>query len=148
MRNDTTADVDELVIGDVRLVVHPSGSAQMVRVRDPRLYMERAMAGDAVVSADEVSRKQLPFEFMLNALRLVEGFALRDFDADDILDLALAGDEVRPAADRAIGGDGEVRVALALLVRGDPEHPGVERGRLRDVVDVERELDACTGHDR
>jgi uncharacterized protein (DUF1684 family) len=36
LRNDTTADVDELVIGDVRLVVHPSGSAQMVRVRDPR----------------------------------------------------------------------------------------------------------------
>jgi hypothetical protein len=35
LRNDTTADVDELVIGDVRLVVHPSGTAQMLRVRDP-----------------------------------------------------------------------------------------------------------------
>ena len=50
-----------------------------VRVRDPRLYMERAMAGDAVVSADEVSRKQLPFEFMLNALRLRDGFTLQQF---------------------------------------------------------------------
>jgi uncharacterized protein (DUF1684 family) len=35
LRNDTTADADELVIGDVRLVVHPSGTNQMLRVRDP-----------------------------------------------------------------------------------------------------------------
>jgi len=35
LRNDTTADADELVVGDVRLVVHPSGTSQMIRVRDP-----------------------------------------------------------------------------------------------------------------
>ena len=50
-----------------------------VRVREPRLYMERALAGNAVASADEVRRADLPFEFMLNALRLQEGFALQDF---------------------------------------------------------------------
>jgi putative oxygen-independent coproporphyrinogen III oxidase len=53
--------------------------ARPVRVREPRLYMERAMAGQAVVSADEVRRAELPFEFMLNSLRLREGFALQDF---------------------------------------------------------------------
>jgi uncharacterized protein (DUF1684 family) len=35
LRNDTTADADQLVIGDVRLVVHQSGTNQMLRVRDP-----------------------------------------------------------------------------------------------------------------
>jgi oxygen-independent coproporphyrinogen-3 oxidase len=50
-----------------------------VRVREPRLYMERALAGDAVVSADEVARADLPFEFMLNSLRLKAGFELQDF---------------------------------------------------------------------
>jgi coproporphyrinogen III oxidase-like Fe-S oxidoreductase len=30
---------------------------------------------------DEVPRAQLPFEFMLNALRLKDGFALADFQA-------------------------------------------------------------------
>jgi putative oxygen-independent coproporphyrinogen III oxidase len=50
-----------------------------VRVREPRLYMERALAGNAVVSADEVSRKALHFEFMLNALRLKDGFTLLQF---------------------------------------------------------------------
>lgn len=53
--------------------------ARPVRVREPRLYMERALAGNAVVSAEEVSRAELPFEFMLNAMRLKEGFSLQQF---------------------------------------------------------------------
>jgi putative oxygen-independent coproporphyrinogen III oxidase len=53
--------------------------ARPVRVREPRLYMERALAGDATASAEEVPRSQLPFEFMLNALRLREGFALASY---------------------------------------------------------------------
>jgi oxygen-independent coproporphyrinogen-3 oxidase len=52
---------------------------RQVRVREPRLYMERAVAGDAVANTETVSRKDLPFEYMLNALRLREGFALQDF---------------------------------------------------------------------
>jgi oxygen-independent coproporphyrinogen-3 oxidase len=32
-----------------------------------------------VAQEDEVARSELPFEFMLNALRLRNGFALRDF---------------------------------------------------------------------
>jgi putative oxygen-independent coproporphyrinogen III oxidase len=55
--------------------------ARTVRIREPRLYMERALAGDAVASMDEVPRAQLPFEYMLNALRLRDGFALADFMA-------------------------------------------------------------------
>lgn len=53
--------------------------ARQVRVREPRLYMDRALSGSAVVSADAVSRADLPFEYMLNALRLREGFSLQDF---------------------------------------------------------------------
>jgi len=49
---------------------------RQVRAREPRLYMERARAGDAVVSTEEVARRDLPFEYMINALRLREGFAL------------------------------------------------------------------------
>ncbi len=69
-----------------------------VRVRDPRLYMERALAGDAVASADEVSRKELPFEFMLNALRLREGFELQRFMERTGLPLS----SIEPALDRAV----------------------------------------------
>ncbi|MDD0815738.1 radical SAM family heme chaperone HemW [Curvibacter sp. HBC28] len=52
---------------------------RQVRVREPRLYMERALAGQAIAQENEVKRSELPFEYMLNALRLREGFALQDF---------------------------------------------------------------------
>lgn len=52
---------------------------RQVRHREPRLYMEKALAGDCVASQTEVARRDLPFEFMLNALRLRDGFSLAYF---------------------------------------------------------------------
>ncbi|MEY3944002.1 MAG: Oxygen-independent coproporphyrinogen-III oxidase 1 [Pseudomonadota bacterium] len=52
---------------------------RQVRFREPQLYMKQTMLGEPVTQSDEVSRADLPFEFMLNALRLKEGFALSDF---------------------------------------------------------------------
>ena len=52
---------------------------RQVRFREPKLYMEKALAGSAVTQETEVSRADLPFEFMLNALRLRDGFKLQDF---------------------------------------------------------------------
>ena len=49
------------------------------RYREPALYMEKALAGQANAQENEVSRADLPFEFMLNAFRLKEGFKLQDF---------------------------------------------------------------------
>ncbi|MBW8468096.1 MAG: radical SAM family heme chaperone HemW [Thiobacillus sp.] len=54
---------------------------RQVRAREPRLYMDKARAGDAVVGVEEVARRDLPFEYMLNALRLRHGFELQDFSA-------------------------------------------------------------------
>jgi oxygen-independent coproporphyrinogen-3 oxidase len=44
------------------------------RFRDPGLYMEKALAGHCLAQETQLSRTDLPFEFMLNALRLKEGF--------------------------------------------------------------------------
>ncbi len=52
---------------------------RQVRHREPRLYMEKARAGDCIASHQEVARADLPFEFMLNALRLKDGFELAYF---------------------------------------------------------------------
>jgi putative oxygen-independent coproporphyrinogen III oxidase len=52
---------------------------RQVRFREPQLYMQQAMKGEPVTQSQEVSREDLPFEFMLNALRLKEGFALTDY---------------------------------------------------------------------
>ena len=52
---------------------------RQVRLREPRLYQERALAGNALAQSEEVARAELPFEYMLNALRLRHGFGLREF---------------------------------------------------------------------
>ena len=52
---------------------------RQVRYREPGLYMEKALAGVAITQETEVTRAELPFEFMLNATRLKDGFKLQDF---------------------------------------------------------------------
>ncbi len=56
---------------------------RQVRHRDPRMFMDHALdtsrAERAVSHSEEVARADLPFEFMLNALRLPGGFLLTDF---------------------------------------------------------------------
>ncbi|HWI77552.1 MAG TPA: radical SAM family heme chaperone HemW [Ramlibacter sp.] len=57
----------------------PHRVVRQVRYRDPNLYMRNALAGQALAQDDEVARGDLPFEFMLNALRLKDGFAPAQF---------------------------------------------------------------------
>jgi oxygen-independent coproporphyrinogen-3 oxidase len=52
---------------------------RMVRHREPGLYMQKAIAGSAVAQSNEVSRTELPFEFMLNAFRLKDGVPTNAF---------------------------------------------------------------------
>ena len=52
---------------------------RQVRFREPALYMEKALAGHCLAQDEEVSRVDLPFEYMLNALRLKDGFGLQQF---------------------------------------------------------------------
>lgn len=52
---------------------------RQVRWREPKLYMDNALAGQPVASETEVASADLPFEYMLNALRLRHGFRLVDF---------------------------------------------------------------------
>ena len=57
----------------------PHRVVRQVRCREPASYMDKALAGTAISNDEEVARRALPFEFMLNALRLREGFELSRF---------------------------------------------------------------------
>ena len=57
----------------------PDRVVREMRHRQPRAYQERALAGDAIQEAHEVAAGELPFEFMMNALRLAEGFPVALF---------------------------------------------------------------------
>ncbi|HEY1393065.1 MAG TPA: radical SAM family heme chaperone HemW [Methylibium sp.] len=52
---------------------------RQVRWREPAAYMSQALEGAAVSNEHEVARADLPFEYMLNALRLKDGFELARF---------------------------------------------------------------------
>ncbi len=57
----------------------PHRIVRQVRLRDPEAYMAGAEVDAAIASETEVARADLPFEFMLNALRLKGGFELARF---------------------------------------------------------------------
>lgn len=57
----------------------PDRITREARYKQPQAFMERAALGDAAEETKTISRAELPFEFMLNALRLTEGFSLAMF---------------------------------------------------------------------
>ncbi len=75
---------------------------RQVRFRDPLGYMDAALAGSAVAQEEEVARNQLPFEYMLNALRLKRGFALADFSARTGLPLSAVSAALDAAEQRGL----------------------------------------------
>jgi putative oxygen-independent coproporphyrinogen III oxidase len=67
------------------------------KLRAPRGFLEHAGTPRGIGGDDVVVPEQLPFEFMLNALRLNAGFPLADFAARTGIALA----DIEPALDRA-----------------------------------------------
>ena len=57
----------------------PHRILRQMRHKHPATYMERALAGNAVQEARDVGADELPFEFMLNALRLTDGVPASSF---------------------------------------------------------------------
>ena len=51
------------------------------RARQPEQYMQAAFSGNAVENERQVTLRELPFEYMLGALRLKDGFDMQDFCA-------------------------------------------------------------------
>lgn len=52
----------------------PDRIVRQLRWREPAMYVERALAGQAMSNEHAVTAEQLPGEFMMNALRLADGF--------------------------------------------------------------------------
>jgi putative oxygen-independent coproporphyrinogen III oxidase len=57
----------------------PDRIVRQVRWREPAAYMDHALQGQAMSKETPVALKDRPFEFMMNALRIKEGFELERF---------------------------------------------------------------------
>ncbi len=52
----------------------PDRIVRQMRYKQPKQYMQSAVTGSAIQQEQEVSAREVGFEFMMNALRLTEGF--------------------------------------------------------------------------
>jgi len=76
---------------------HDQSILRRWKVKHPTRYLETAGTEAAFGGDERIAPARRPFEFMLNALRLVDGFALADFTARTGLPL----DVIEPALTRA-----------------------------------------------
>jgi oxygen-independent coproporphyrinogen-3 oxidase len=74
------------------------GILRQMKHKHPQAYLQAAERGDAVQEAHDVGLEDLPFEFMMNALRLSEGFPARLFAERTGLTL----EAIRPQLDEAV----------------------------------------------
>jgi oxygen-independent coproporphyrinogen-3 oxidase len=104
----------------------PEGIRREVRRHHPQAYMQAAEKGNAVQEARAVAAADLPFEFMMNALRLAAGFPAPLFA--ERTGLALAS--IRPLLDEA--------ASRELLEATDAHIAPSERGRrfLNDLLQL------------
>ncbi len=102
------------------------GVRREMRHKHPGRYLEGAARGDFVQEAREVSVAELPFEFMMNALRLTDGFTPGLFASRTGIPLQAIGAELEVARERGL-----------LDVAADRIRP-TQRGRhfLNDLLQV------------
>jgi putative oxygen-independent coproporphyrinogen III oxidase len=82
--------------GKLTMVEGASAIVRTTRVRQPREFMLRS-ADRRVIEVREVEASELPFEFMLNALRLVDGFSEAEFESRTGLPFTTLNDTIASA---------------------------------------------------
>jgi len=72
------------------------------RPKHPKTYMEQAILGNALERVWDISRDELGFEFMMNALRLIEGVPASLFQQRTGLSLHTLNSAIRTAQDKGL----------------------------------------------
>lgn len=80
----------------------PDRIVRQAKHRHPQAYMEKAMQGNAIQSEHDVAVKDLGFEFMMNALRLVDGFEASLFQERTGLPITIIERPLREAEEKGL----------------------------------------------
>jgi oxygen-independent coproporphyrinogen-3 oxidase len=99
-----------------KLSLH-DGVLRQMRYKQPKAYLENALQGAPVQEAHRVAAGDLGFEFMMNALRLTEGFPLALFEERTGLPLASVLGALEEAEKRGLVERGPLRVTPTELGR-------------------------------
>ena len=95
----------------------PDKVLRQVRYKQPQAYLQQVAQGLPVQTEHAVKREELPFEFMMNALRLNQGFADALFAERTSLSLLLIRRELEQAERRGLIERGLQRIAPTELGR-------------------------------
>lgn len=95
----------------------PGRIARAARWKQPREYLERVAEGRPLQESHEVGREDLVFEFMMNTLRLTEGFPVGLLAERTGLQIALAEEALREAETRGLIVRSHERIAPSALGR-------------------------------
>jgi oxygen-independent coproporphyrinogen-3 oxidase len=98
-------------------ISHPGRIERAMRVKHPERYMEAAERGASVQERHDVRATAIGFEFMMNALRLTEGFAVRLFEERAGVPLSAVGQALEAAERRGLIERDAARVRPAPLGR-------------------------------
>ena len=98
LRDDRTPKADELVIGDIRLVVHVSGETKSLRVRDPNGELARGFLGFRWFPIDLQYRVVGRFikDAQPQAVKVLNTFGeLDEFKSEGVVEFSLLGETLR-----------------------------------------------------
>lgn len=98
LRDDGEPEEDELVIGDVRLVIHVSGQRRSVRVRDPNGPLARGFLGFSWFPIDAKYRVtgRLIRDPKLQLLEVVNTYGdVDEYKSEGVVEFTIAGQTVR-----------------------------------------------------
>lgn len=99
-----------------KLTLHDRVLRQM-RWKQPAAYLDNVRAGNPIQTASEVDRKQLPFEFLMNALRLHTGFPPALFESRTAQPLSVILPQLKKAEADGLLTIGPERIAPTLRGR-------------------------------
>ena len=84
-------------------ISYPGKITRQVRERHPETYMQAMETkGNALLESREIASKELPFEFMLNALRLTDGVDTHTFSERTGLPLSVISKGLESASKKAL----------------------------------------------
>ncbi len=80
----------------------PDRVVRAMRYKQPREYLERAADGDPVQTSSAVPARELPFEFMMNAMRLTAGVEKRMFQERTGLPISVIAARLKKAEETGL----------------------------------------------
>ena len=97
-----------------KLTFHDKMSRES-RYKNPKQYMEKVSSQNMIESETIIHESDLAFEFMMNHLRLIDGFSIQSFEEKTGLNISAIDKELKAAIDKKLISMNQVIIKPTLL---------------------------------